>query len=35
MCDNLDENKKGKLKNLDNRRKKGKRTNLDTHEKEF
>ena len=35
MCDNLDGNKKGKLKNLDNRRKKEKRNNLDTHEKKF
>ena len=35
MCDNLDDNKKGELKNVDNKRKKEKPGNLDTHEKEL
>ena len=35
MCINLDDNKKGEMKNVDNRRKKEKRDSLDTHEKEL
>ena len=35
MCDNLDDNEKGELKNFDSSRKKKKRDNLDTHEKEL
>ena len=35
MRDNLDDNKKGELKKVDNKRKKEKRDNLDTHEKEL
>ena len=35
MHDNLDDNEKRKLKNVDNRRKKEKRDNLDNHEKEL
>ena len=35
MRDNLDDNKKGELKKVDNKRKKKKRDNLDTHEKEL
>ena len=35
MCDNLDDNEKGELKNVDSRRKKEKRDNLDTHEKKL
>ena len=36
MCDNLDDNEKGELKNFDSsRKKKQKRDNLDTHEKEL
>ena len=31
ICDNLDDNEKGALKNVDSRRKKEKRDNLDTH----
>ena len=32
MCDNLDDNEKGELKNVDNKRKKEKRENLDALE---
>ena len=32
MRDNLDDNEKGELKNVDNKRKKEKRENLDAHE---
>ena len=35
MRDNLDDNKKGELKKVDNKRKKEKRDDLDTHEKEL
>ena len=35
MRDNLDDNKKGELKKVDNKRKKEKRDNVDTHEKEL
>ena len=35
MHDNLDENIKRKLKNVDNKRKKEKRDNFDTHGKEL
>ena len=35
MCDNLDDNKKGELKNIDNKRKKENRDNLDTLEKKL
>ena len=35
MHDNLDDNKKGESKNVDNKRKKEKRDNLHTHEKEL
>ena len=35
MRDHLDDNKKGDLKNVDNKRKKEKRDNLDTNEKEL
>ena len=35
MHDNLDDNEKEELKNIDNRRKKEKYDNFDTYEKEF
>ena len=35
MGDNLDDNKKEELKNVDNKRKREKRDNLDTHEKKL
>ena len=35
MRDNHDDNKKGELKKVDQKRKKEKRDNLDTHEKEL
>ena len=35
MHDHLDDNKKGDLKNVDNKEKKEKRDNLDTNEKEL
>ena len=35
MRDNLDDNKKGELKKVDNKRKKEKRDNVDTHAKEL
>ena len=35
MCINLDDNKKGEMKNVDSRRKKEKHDSLDTHEKEL
>ena len=35
MRDNLDDNKKGELKRVDNKRRKEKRDNVDTHEKEL
>ena len=35
MGDNLDDNKKEEIKNVDNKRKREKRDNLDTHEKKL